>query len=134
MLFNNPIFSAWYTDTMDVYRVAPVQQGNTTVQKKQKINTNPIPCRIYKPEKDGPVMTGTSSRERSLEKLSCDLNADVRTGDELLIIRGGALGYQNQPERYFAGNPVSYYDPVGGGLTGLQHKAVGLLKDNLIGE
>ena len=134
MLVDNPIFSAWYTDTMDIYRAVPVKQGNITVQEKQKVNAQPIPCRIYMPQKDGPVMSRTSSRERSSEKLGCDLNVDIRAGDELFIIRGGALGYQNQPERYFAGNPVSYYDPVGGALTGLQHKEVGLLKDNLIGE
>ena len=78
-------------------------------------------------------MTSNAARERALEKIACDLSADLRAGDELLVIRGGNLGHKNKPERYFAGNPVSYYDPVGGTLTGLQHKEVGLLMDNLIG-
>ncbi len=133
MLSDNPIFSGWYTDAMDIYRTESVKKGNVTAQGRKKINSIPIPCRIYSPKKDGPVMTGNASKERASEKLSCDLNVDIRAGDELLIIRGGMLGYGNQPERYFAGNPVNYYDPVGGALTGLQHKEVGLLKDNLIG-
>ena len=79
-------------------------------------------------------MTGTASRVRSVEKLACDLSVDIRAGDELEVIRGGNLGHASRPERYFAGAPASYYDPVGGALTGLQHKEVGLLRDVIIGE
>lgn len=78
-------------------------------------------------------MKGNAAREQSSEKMSCDLSVDIQAGDELFIIRGGALGHENKPERYFAGEPAVYYDPVGGALTGLQHKEVGLLKDNIIG-
>ena len=49
-----------------------------------------------------------------------------------MIVRGGNLGYTNQAERYFAGGPQRYYDPVGGALTGLEHQAVGLLKDEIV--
>lgn len=133
MIFDNPVFSGWYTDIVDIYRVVTVMEGNLSKQERQKINHIPVPCRIYKPEKGGPGMTSTAARERSLEKMSCDLAVDIQAGDELMIIRGGNLGYKNKPERYFAGNPVSYYDPVGGALTGLQHKEVGLLMDNIIG-
>lgn len=133
MIFNNPIFSGWYTDTADIYRVVATSQGNLDRQERRKVNTVPVPCRIYKPEKGGPSITNTAARERSLEKMSCDLSVDIQAGDELLIVRGGNLGLKNKPERYFAGSPVQYYDPVGGALTGLQHKEVGLLMDNVIG-
>lgn len=133
MIFNNPIFSSWYTDTVDIYRVVTVPNGNLDRQERQKINDAPVPCRIYKPEKGGPNMTNTAARERSSEKLGCDLTVDIQAGDELMIVRGSNLGYKNKPERYFAGSPVQYYDPVGGALTGLQHKEVGLLMDNIIG-
>lgn len=133
MIFDNPVFRNWYTDTMDIYRVTPVAVGNLNRQERQKINGAPVPCRIYKPEKGGPNMTDTAARERSSEKLACDLTVDIRAGDELMVVRGGNLGHASKPERYFAGNPVSYYDPVGGALTGLQHKEVGLLMDNIIG-
>ena len=61
------------------------------------------------------------------------LHRSMTPGDELEVIRGGGLGIQGKPERYFAGTPQDYYDPVGGALTQLQHKEVGLLRDNLIG-
>lgn len=132
MLFDNPIFAGWYTDTVDVYRVSPVHQGNVTTQKRQKVNGEPIPCRIYSIQKDGPSITDNAARERATEKLACELSADIRAGDELQIIRGGNIGMENQAERYLAGNPTAYYDPVGGALTGLQHKEIGLLKDDII--
>ncbi len=133
MIFNNPIFSNWYTDTVDIYRVVTVSHGNLDRQERQKINAAPVPCRIYHTEKGGPNMTSTAARERSSEKLACDFAVDIQAGDELMIVRGGNLGHEGRPERYFAGNPVQYYDPVGGALTGLQHKEVGLLMDNVIG-
>ena len=133
MIFNNPIFSTWYTDIADIYRVVSVKKGNVSSQERKQINSRPIPCRVYHLEKRGPSMKGNAAREQSSEKMSCDLSVDIQAGDELLIIRGGALGHKNKPERYFAGEPADYYDPVGGALTGLQHKEVALLKDNIIG-
>lgn len=133
MIFNNPIFKKWYTDTVDIYRTVEVMEGNISRQERRKANGAPVPCRIYKPEKGGPGMTQNAARERSLEKMACGLSVDIQAGDELMVVRGGNLGHGNEPERYFAGNPVSYYDPVGGALTGLQHKEVGLLMDNIIG-
>ncbi|HBI63021.1 MAG TPA: hypothetical protein DDY31_17755 [Lachnospiraceae bacterium] len=133
MIFDNPIFSGWYTDTVDVYRVVSVKMGNISRQKREKVNTKPIPCRIYSLDKGGPSMKSNAAREQSSEKMSCDLSVDIQAGDELLIVRGGNIGYKNKPERYFAGSPAAYYDPVGGALTGLQHKEIGLLMDNIIG-
>lgn len=132
MIFNNPIFKNWYTDTMDIYRVVSVKKGNMDAQERKKMNSSPLPCRIYSPNKSSPSMKNTAAREQSSEKMACDLVVDIKAGDELLIVRGGNLGHANQPERYFAGHPVAYYDPVGGALTGLQHKEVGLLADNII--
>ena len=132
MLFDNPIFAGWYTDTVDIYRVLSRKDGNMTRQERQKVNQLPVSCRVYSTKKDGPAMTDNAARERSVEKLACDLTVDIRAGDELLVIRGGSLGHANQPERYVAGAPVAYYDPVGGGMTGLEHKEVGLLKDNIV--
>lgn len=132
MLFDNPIFAGWYTDTVDIYRVTAVKDGNVTRQKRQKVNVSPILCRIYSPQKNSPVMADNAARERAEEKLACDLPVDIRAGDELQVIRGGALGHANQPERYIAGGTVPYYDPVGGAFTGLEHMEVGLLKDNIV--
>lgn len=133
MIYNNPIFRNWYTDTMDIYRTDTVTENNVSRQERRKVNRSPIPCRVYRPENEGPRMTSTAAREQSVEEIACDLTVDIRAGDELQIVRGGSLGHAGRPERYFAGEPVAYYDPVGGILTGLQHKEVGLLKENIIG-
>lgn len=133
MLFNNPVFEGWYTDSVDIYRVVSVKAGNITRQKRQKQNEAPVPCRVYRSNRDGPIMSDTAARERSAEKMACDLSVDIQAGDELLIIRGGNLGIQNKPKRYFSGEPQPYYDPVGGALTGLEHQEVGLLEDNIVG-
>lgn len=131
MIFDNPIFANWYTDTVDVYRVVNTATGNIDTQTRQQVGSS-IPCRIYNSQKNGPSMQDGAARVNSTDKLSCDVNADIREGDELMVTRGGALGIQNQPERYFAGNPQRYYDPVGGALTGLQHMEVGLLMQEIV--
>lgn len=131
MIFDNPIFSNWYTDTVDVYRVVNTTTGNINAQTRQQVGSA-IPCRVYSSQKNGPSMQDGAARVNSTDKLSCNIDADIREGDELLVTRGGALGYQNQPERYFAGNPQRYYDPVGGALTGLNHMEVGLLLQEIV--
>lgn len=78
-------------------------------------------------------MTDNAARVSSTDKLACDIATDIRAGDELLVTRGGALRRGGEPERYFAGNPQHYYDPVGGALTGLEHLEVGLLMENIVG-
>ena len=78
-------------------------------------------------------MTDRAARVHSEERLACDLGVDIRAGDELLVVRGGALGQTGRPRRYFAGEPQDYYDPVGGTMSGLQHKEVGLLMDEIVG-
>lgn len=127
------VFAGWYTDTMDIYRIENVQSGNLDVQERKKVNEKPVPCRIYATQLNGPNMTDTASEMRSLEKLSCDITTDIKAGDELLIFRGGNIDKVCEPERYFAGKPQSFHDPVGGALTGLQHKEVGLLYESIVG-
>lgn len=131
MIFDNPIFAGWYTDTVDVYRVVNTTVGNVDTQERRQVGAA-IPCRVYSSQKNGPAMQDTAARVQSTDKLSCDVSADIRAGDELLVTRGGALRRGGEPERYFAGNPQHYYDPVGGALTGLEHMEVGLLQQNIV--
>ncbi len=133
MIFDNPIFKTWYTDTMEICRVVPVMKGNVTAQERKKITETPVPCRVYNAKRNGPGMTDRAARVHSEERLACDLGVDIRAGDELLVVRGGALGQTGRPRRYFAGEPQDYYDPVGGTMSGLQHKEVGLLMDEIVG-
>lgn len=125
------IFRSWYTDLVDVYRVVNTETGNIDTQARQQIG-NAIPCRVYSSQKNGPSMQDGAARVNSTDKLSCAVDVDIRAGDELLVTRGGALGRGGEPERYFAGNPQHYYDPVGGALTGLEHLEVGLLMQEIV--
>lgn len=125
------IFSSWYTDLVDVYRVVNTTTGNINTQVRQQVGSA-IPCRVYSSQKNGPSMQDSAARVNSTDKLSCAVDVDIRAGDELLITRGGALGRGGEPERYFAGNPQHYYDPVGGALTGLEHLEVGLLMQEIV--
>ena len=125
------IFRSWYTDLVDVYRVVNTEIGNIDTQARQQVG-NAIPCRVYSSQKNGPSMQDGAARVNSTDKLSCAVDVDIRAGDELLVTRGGALGRGGEPERYFAGNPQHYYDPVGGALTGLEHLEVGLLMQEIV--
>lgn len=131
MLFDNPIFEGWYTDLMDVYRAISTKDGSISRQERRKVAEG-IPCRVYHTGTGSPSITDDAARSRGEDKLSCDLEVDLCAGDELHVIRGGNLGRANQAERYLAGSPQDFYDPVGGSLTGLEHKEVVLLRDNLI--
>ena len=77
-------------------------------------------------------MKSPASQIQASEKLACSLEEDIRAGDELLIVRGGALGMAGEPERYFAGKPQKYYDPVGGAMTGLEHQEIGLFMQEIV--
>ena len=52
MLFDNPVFGNWYTDTVDIWRMVPVRDGNLDGMERKKINQNPVPCRVYETKKD----------------------------------------------------------------------------------
>ena len=132
MLFDNPIFEGWYTDLMDVFRVVAVKDGSISRHERKKV-AEKIPCRVYHTGTGSPSTTDNAARIRGEDKLSCDLSVDIQAGDELYVIRGGNTGHANEPERYLAGPPQVYYDPIGGALTGLEHKEVTLLRENLIG-
>ena len=127
----NAFFSSWYTDVMDIYRASDETSGNLNV-KQRKLLYEAVPCRVYSTQKNGPAMTDNAARVNSTDKIACDIDTDIRAGDELLITRGGALGRSGDKVRYFAGEPQRYYDPVGGALTGLEHLEVGLLKQNIV--
>lgn len=131
MLFDNPLFENWYTDSMTIYRNVDVVHGNVD-KKERKPIAERIPCRIYNKQKGGPKMRRMAAASESVDKLACDLTVDIRAGDELHVIRGGMLGMHGETERYFADRPHPYYDPVGGVLSGLEHQEVLLLADEII--
>ena len=123
------VFSGWYTDSVDVYRVEDVTDGYITKQKRKKQDT--YTCRVYRSQKSGPVFNSEAAKVVSQEVMAVELGTDIRSGDELIITRGGNLG-KTATSRYFAGDIMPYYEPVGGMFNGLAHIEVGLLQEEVI--
>lgn len=127
------LFSDWYTDTVNVVRIATSKVGNISRESRSQVNQEPIPCRIYSTNLQGMNPQYTAAVDRHTDKLACDINTDIREGDELIVTRGGLVG-GTTTERYLAGKPQRFYDPVGMAHTGLDHLEVALLADNLSGD
>ena len=126
------LFDGWYTDLVDIYRVQNGKSGNVTRQERVKQNPKGIPCRICSSRPTGPSMPKGAAKTENTEILNCSVDTDIKPGDELKVVRGGNLGKQNEQERYFAGKPQVYYDPVGGILSGLEHMEVAIFTDEII--
>lgn len=124
------VFSHWYTDLCDVYRVTLESEGGLTRQRLTQV-LSAVPCRVYSVATNNFSARNTAAVSRADEKMSCAVGTDIRSGDTLYITRGGALGSGRPAERFIASNPKAYYDPVGGAMTGLEHLQVGLFADNI---
>lgn len=125
----------WYTDIMDVYRVLEREIDGVTRQQREQIAQG-VPCRVYSSQVNNLTPRETAATVRASEKLACAVDVDIMAGDELLVTRGGNLKgrlYERtvQRVRYIAGEPQDFFDPVGGALTTLEHKEVGLLRENI---
>jgi len=74
-------------------------------------------------------MKETAAQVSYNDMLACDNGVDVKAGDELVIIHGGVLGYAKEPVKYFAGEPVPYYEPFGGIVPNIAHQQIPLTND-----
>lgn len=121
----------WYTDSMTIYRVSEYQDGSITKQRREIVREN-IPCRIAKRSKSGIKMTDNASENMGNDLMVCDNAVDVRSGDELEVIRGGMLGHAEHKTRYFAGDPDALYTPFGGVTPGIDHQEIPLFAQNRV--
>lgn len=124
------IFGNWYTDTVAVYRVTSQSGAGLTTQERTLVGT--YNGRVYQSQKNSISPGDTAAKSTTSDKLAVPLSVDIQTGDMLMITRGGAVGATGEPERYFAGRPMPYYDPVGGLLTGLEHQEIGLMQREVV--
>ena len=122
----------WYTDRMDVYRVQDIKEKNLTKKERVPVLSG-VPCRVYSSKLGGITATMTSARVECLDKVSCGVDADIQTGDELHITRGAAVGGSREPERYFAGDIQVYYEPFGGVAPQLQHQQIAVTREERVG-
>ena len=121
----------WYTDTMSIYRVQEVMDGNLTRHERQQVLTG-IPCRIYQSDNKPINMTQTAANVQQNDHLACDVSVDVRAGDEIIITRGGKLGKPGPTIRAFAADPNLYYEPFGAIIPGLAHQEIRLLEQERV--
>ena len=124
-------YADWYTDSVDVWRVVQVKEGNLTRSERQQIYSF-VPCRVYT-SADSPItMTQASSSIKQQAKLACSNDVDIQTGDELIITRGGTLGHSVGVTRAFAGTPNYYYEPFGAVIPGLAHQEIVLMEEERV--
>ena len=123
--------SSWFPDLMDIYRVEAVTAGALTRPERVQV-ASAVPCRVYSPQKNNLNLRQAASAVYGDEKLACAVDTDIEAGDELIVMRGGALGRKTKPVRYIASQPVLYFDPVGVAATGLEHMEVGIHADNVV--
>lgn len=121
----------WYTDTVDIWRITQNKNGALTQNERTQI-AEAIPCRIYQSNDKALNMKQTAADIRQESKLACDNSIDIRTGDELLIHRGGRLGNEIAVTRAFAGEPHYYFEPFGAVLPGLAHQEILLLQQERV--
>lgn len=121
----------WYTDLMDVYRTAPVKDGNLTRHERAKV-LEKVPCRIYQSDNKPISMSQTASSVVQNDHLACDVSVDIRAGDELIITRGGKLGRSGPTVRAFASDPNLYYEPFGAIMPGLAHQEIRLMEQERV--
>lgn len=121
----------WYTDTMSVYRVREVLDGNLTRHERALVSEG-IPCRIYRSDNKAINMAETAANINETDHLACGISVDVRAGDELVITRGGRLGKPGPVIRAFAGEPNLYYEPFGAIIPGLAHQEIRLLQQERV--
>ena len=80
-------FHDWYTDTVDIWRVVPVQDESLTRHERRELYRN-IPCRLYQVEAPEIRMSQAAASADQKDWLQCDNEVDIQAGDELIIHRG----------------------------------------------
>lgn len=127
------MFENWYTDTVSTYRITTatddLEDGISHDTRVQVLDS--VPCRVYSTSIQSPSMRSTEAIINKTDKLAVPIGTDIKEGDELIVTRGAVLGYTKQT-RYIAGSIQSFYDPVGGLMTSLNHMEVGLLDENIM--
>ncbi len=124
-------FRAWYTDTVDIWRVVSQTEGALTRNTREQISAG-IPCRLYQQNMADIAMTQAAAEIKQSDYLQCDNAVDIRAGDELLIHRGAKLGKEVATIRAFAGDPNRYFEPFGAVIPGLAHQEIRLMQQERV--
>lgn len=122
----------WYTDTFDSFRVVESIDGGITKHERKQVLFG-VPCRAYRTPTNEPSMEETAARLSGGNALCCDVETDIKAGDEIIVYRSSAIRAKPvSVERFFAGNPNVYVEPFGGVLADLEHLQVALYNEERI--
>ena len=124
-------FHDWYTDTVDIWRVVPVQDESLTRHERRELYRN-IPCRLYQVEAPEIRMSQAAASADQKDWLQCDNEVDIQAGDELIIHRGAVLGKSIPDIRAFASGPNHFFEPFGAIMPGLAHQEIRLLQQERV--
>ena len=124
-------FDAWYTDTVDVWRVVPDESKALISNSREQVLTA-VPCRVYRSGKKAIQMQQTAANINQEDSLACGLDVDIRSGVELIIHRGARIGRNFANIRAFASDPNYYPEPVGNIMGGLAHQEIHLLQQERV--
>lgn len=125
------IFTDWYTDTVDVYRIQNQTTNNLTTQQRVPVSTG-TPCRIYQSDNQPINMQQDAAYIKQADRLMCDPSVDIQPGDQLIIHRGAGLGQTTPDIRAFAADPNYYFEPFGAVIPGLAHQEIRLLQQEIV--
>lgn len=125
------IFTDWYTDTVDVYRIQNQTTNNLTTQQRVPVSTG-TPCRIYQSDNQPINMQQDAAYIKQADRLMCDPSVDIQPGDQLIIHRGAVLGRTAPDIRAFAADPNYYFEPFGAIMPGLAHQEIRLLQQEIV--
>ena len=124
-------FDAWYTDTVDVWRVVS-DESKALISNSREQVLKAVPCRVYRSGKKTIQMQQTAANINQEDSLACGLDVDIRSGDELIIHRGARIGRNFANIRAFAADPNYYPEPVGNIMGGLAHQEIHLLQQERV--
>ena len=124
-------FDAWYTDTVDVWRVVQDKSKALISNKREQVLTA-VPCRVYRSATKAIQLQQTAAYTNQEDSLACGLDVDICSGDELFIHRGARIGKTFAEIRAFASNPNYYPEPVGNIMGGLAHQEIHLLQQERV--
>ena len=62
------IFSGWYTDTVEIFRVTQCKTGGITVQEREKVGD--FKCRVYNSQKNGLNIKDRAARVSATDTMS----------------------------------------------------------------
>lgn len=117
----------WYTDLFKVYRSMQKTKLGVTMNEERILIASGCRGRIYR--KSSPSLNNNpqASELAFNDQLMCDVEIDIKAGDEIVVWRGYHIGKSTEEGQvYIAGQPADYYVPFGGVKPDVEHKQVPL--------